>query len=220
MNNPISIRHFAAILFFCAVALAPCARAEVRLASPFTSHMVLQRDMKVPVWGTADAGETVTVEFAGQKVSAQADADGHWRVDLKPLKASAESRTFTVTGSHTAKPIALDDVVVGEVWLASGQSNMDFTMSKKVKYFAGVTNEEAEIAAANYPLIRMFIGNASQGLQAANDRHRRMAGLHSRDGAGILRHRLLFRARSAAGNQSAHRHHRRGIWREHGGGVD
>jgi sialate O-acetylesterase len=162
MNNLISPRRFGVILFLCAIALAPCAMAEVRLASPFTSHMVLQRDMKVPVWGTADAGETVTVVFAGQKLSAQADADGNWRAYFKPLKASAESRTLTITGSHTAQPITLDDVVVGEVWLASGQSNMDFSMSKKVKYFAGVTNEDAEIAAANYPLIRMFIGNSSK----------------------------------------------------------
>jgi sialate O-acetylesterase len=95
----------------------------VRLASPFTSHMVLQRDMKVPVWGTADAGETVTVDFAGQKISAQADADGNWRADFKPLEVSAESRTLTVTGSRTAQPVVLDDVLVGEVWLASGQSN-------------------------------------------------------------------------------------------------
>jgi sialate O-acetylesterase len=162
MINTMFPKCFGAVLFLCAIALAPCARAEVRLASPFTSHMVLQRDMKVPVWGTADAGETVTVEFAGQKISAQADANGNWRADLKPLEVSAESRTLTVTGSHTAQPITLDDVLVGEVWLASGQSNMDFSMSKKVKYFAGVTNEDVEIAAANYPLIRMFIGDASK----------------------------------------------------------
>ena len=105
--------------------------AEVKLASPFTSHMVLQRDMKVPVWGTAEAGEEVTVEFAGQKQSVKAGADGKWRVDLKPLEASAESRTLTVTGSHTAQPIKLDDVLVGEVWLASGQSNMDFPCRKR-----------------------------------------------------------------------------------------
>ena len=136
------------------------ARATVMLASPFTSHMVLQSDMKVPVWGVAEAGEVVTVTFAGQKESATADADGHWRLDLQPMKVSAESRTFTVTGSKTAQPIVLADVLVGEVWLASGQSNMDFSLSKKVKYFAGVTNEEQEIAAANYPLIRMFIGTS------------------------------------------------------------
>jgi sialate O-acetylesterase len=137
---------------------AVAARADVKLASPFTSHMVLQREKPVPVWGTAEAGEQVTVEFAGQKVSVTADADGKWRIDLKPMEASAESRTFTVTGSKTSKPIALNDVLVGEVWLASGQSNMDFSMSKKVKAFAGIRDEEKEIAAANYPLIRMFVG--------------------------------------------------------------
>lgn len=134
------------------------AQAGVKLASPFTSHMVLQSGMKVPVWGTAEAGEKVTVQFAGQKVSTTADADGRWRVYLKRMKVSAESRTFTVSGSRTEQPVQLDDVLVGEVWLATGQSNMDFSLSKKVKYFAGVTNEEQEIAAANYPLIRMFIG--------------------------------------------------------------
>jgi len=145
------------ILGIAVIALAIfSARAEVKLASPFTSHMVLQCDMKVPVWGTAEPGEAVTVEFAGQKKSVTADADGHWRLELAPMKASAESRTFRVAGTKTAAPIELGDVLVGEVWLASGQSNMEFSMSKKVKSFAGVAHEEQEIAAANYPLIRMF----------------------------------------------------------------
>src|SRR5476651_1269826 len=108
------------LLFAALFASALPAFATVKLASPFTSHMVLQREMKVPVWGTAESGEQVTVEFAGQKISATADANGKWRIDLKKMTASAESRTFTVTGSKTAKPIALDDVLVGEVWLASG----------------------------------------------------------------------------------------------------
>jgi len=150
------LRHLLSLL--AVLFLAISAQATVELASPFTSHMVLQCDAKVPVWGWAAPGETVTVEFAGQKVTTQAGTDGLWRVDLAPLTASAESRVFTVTGSQTAQPIALDDVLAGEVWLASGQSNMDFSVSKKIKYFAGVTNEEAEIAAANYPLIRMFTG--------------------------------------------------------------
>jgi sialate O-acetylesterase len=136
--------------------------ATVQLASPFTSHMVLQRGMNVPVWGTADAGEEVTVEFAGQKKSAIAGDDGKWRVDLAPLTASAESHPFIVTGAKTASPLNLADVLVGEVWLASGQSNMDFSVSVKVKYFAGIAHEEQEIAAANYPLIRMFTGGASK----------------------------------------------------------
>jgi sialate O-acetylesterase len=85
-----------ALLFGCA------AQAEVRLASPFTDHMVLQCDMKVPVWGTAEPGEIVTVEFAGQKKSATADAHGDWRVELKPMKASAEPRELVVTGNRNS----------------------------------------------------------------------------------------------------------------------
>ena len=124
-HNPLTrpITMLAAILIF-----ATALRAEVKLASPFTSHMVLQREMKVPVWGTAAANEAVTVEFAGQKKSVKAGADGKWRVELDPLTASAEGRALKVTGSATAAPLALDDVLVGEVWLASGQSNMDFPM--------------------------------------------------------------------------------------------
>jgi sialate O-acetylesterase len=155
---PPPVRATLALFVFSALSL----HAEVKLASPFTSHMVLQREMKVPVWGVADPGETVTVNFAGQEKSATAGADGAWRVDLAPLTASEESRAFTVTGSKTAQPIRLDDVLVGEVWLASGQSNMDFSVSKKVKYFAGVANEDQEIAAANFPNIRMLTGTATK----------------------------------------------------------
>lgn len=132
--------------------------AEVKLASPFTGHMVLQCDMKVPVWGTAEPGEIVTVEFAGQKKSATADANGNWRVNLEPMKASAESRELVVTGNHQSQIANLKckDVLVGEVWLASGQSNMVFPVSKSRGAPYGLINEEQEIAAANFPLIRMF----------------------------------------------------------------
>ncbi len=139
--------------------------ADVKLASPFTDHMVLQREMNVPVWGTADAGETVTVEFAGQKKSTTAGPDGKWRVDLAPLTASAEPRDFVVSSVNRKSENVnrkFQDVLVGEVWLGSGQSNMDFSVSKKAKYFAGVINEEQEIAAANHPLIRMFTGTAAK----------------------------------------------------------
>jgi sialate O-acetylesterase len=132
---------------------------EVRLASPFTSHMVLQRDQPVPVWGTADAAEEVSVSFAGQSVKATAGADGQWKVALAPLSASSDSRKLVVTGSKTTAPLQLEDVLVGEVWLCSGQSNMDFTVARTEKYyFAGVENEAAEVAAADHPRIRMFTG--------------------------------------------------------------
>ena len=97
--------------------------ASVELASPFSDHMVLQRGMKVPVWGTALPGERVTVSFAGQKLSATAGRDGTWRVDLKPLTASTVGRVLTASdSSKSVKTVA--DVLVGEVWLCAGQSNM------------------------------------------------------------------------------------------------
>jgi sialate O-acetylesterase len=149
----------AALALFVLLLGAAPVLAEVKLASPFTDHMVLQRDKKVPVWGTADPGESVTVEFAGQKKYVKAGADGKWRVNLDSLPASDESRTLTVTGSATKSAIKCDDVLVGEVWLCSGQSNMDFTLAKTTRhYFAGVNNETQEVAAANYPNIRMFTG--------------------------------------------------------------
>ena len=167
-NHLMRLKPIAAALLL--AALIPCSHAEVKLASPFTDHMVLQRDAKVPIWGTADAGETVTVEFVGQIKSATADANGKWLVKLDPLPASAEPRQLLVRGNRQSaiENLKCDDVLVGEVWLASGQSNMDFTMSKKVKYFAGVANEEQEIAAANYPLIRMFTGEAAKAYTPQN----------------------------------------------------
>ena len=150
------------LLFF---SLYTAAQAAVQLASPFTSHMVLQRDQPVPVWGTAEAGEQVTVEFAAQKKSAAADATGKWKIDLDALAASSEGRVFRVMGSMTAEPVVLDDVLVGEVWLCSGQSNMVHTVSKSAYKWAGVINEAEEIAAANYPLIRMFTGEAAKAYE-------------------------------------------------------
>lgn len=140
--------------------IALCTRAfALELASPFTNHMVLQRDLVVPVWGWAEPGERVTVSIAGQAKTTTADPTGRWRVDLAPLATSAEPRRLEVRGSETAEAVELTDVLVGEVWLCSGQSNMDFTVAKTDKYyFAGVNHEAEEVAAANYPRIRMFTG--------------------------------------------------------------
>jgi sialate O-acetylesterase len=137
--------------------LVPCAEAGVQLPAHFSDHMVLQREMKVPIWGTAESGESVTVEFAGKRETTKAGADGKWRLDLPPLATSAQGQVLTVTGSAKSDAVKLNDVLVGEVWLCSGQSNMDFTVAKTPKYyFAGVNNEAEEVAAANYPTIRMF----------------------------------------------------------------
>ena len=96
--------------------------AVVRLGAPFTDGAVLQRDRPIPVWGEAAAGEMVRVSFGGQTVEMKAAEDGRWRVDLAPCAASGESRDLVVND------IRVRDVVVGEVWLCSGQSNMEFPL--------------------------------------------------------------------------------------------
>src|SRR5436190_3180782 len=105
-------------------------RAEVRLHNLFTDHMVLQQGTSVPIWGWADDGEKVTVEFAGQKASATA-RNGRWMVKLKNLKPGAPE-TLKVSSTHNGKNtlIQVSDVLVGEVWLASGQSNMEWPLNK------------------------------------------------------------------------------------------
>lgn len=126
--------------------------AEVKPASLFTDHMVLQRGTDAPVWGTAAAGEAVTVSLHGQIQSTTTGKDGHWMVHLRKLQAGGPYE-MRIAGANT---IVLKDVMVGEVWLASGQSNMVFTISAKAASFAGMTDEDKEIAAANHPDIRMF----------------------------------------------------------------
>ena len=102
-------------------ALVPGARAEVILPEIFQDHMILQQGVANRVWGTAIPDERVTVDFAGKKVSDTADAKGKWEVRLPPLEATSEPMAMSVSGSST---IAIQDVLIGEVWLAAGQSNM------------------------------------------------------------------------------------------------
>ncbi|MDR0352613.1 MAG: exo-alpha-sialidase [Opitutaceae bacterium] len=104
---------------------APAAaiRAGLELAPLFRDHAVLQRGRPVPVWGRAAAGESVTVSFAGQKVSAKADAGGRWQVTLAPLAANKQGADLLITGETDS--LAARDVLVGEVWLAAGQASMD-----------------------------------------------------------------------------------------------
>ena len=110
--------------------------------------MVLQREKAIAVWGWADAGEAVTVTFAGQVKSATAGADGKWSLKLDALPASAEPRSLVVTGKDGHR-IEVQDVLVGEVWLGSGQSNMAMNVQTSKDF-------DAEKAAANFPLIRHY----------------------------------------------------------------
>jgi sialate O-acetylesterase len=135
---------------------APTARAAVKLAPVFASHMVLQRGMPVPVWGTATAGVTVVVSFAGQRKEARADARGVWRVMLDPLAVSAEPRPLTVTAGagDTAEKAELADVLVGDVWVGSGQSNM----AMMIPSYTNGDPVLAKTAAGAYPLLRLYKG--------------------------------------------------------------
>ena len=87
-------------------------RCEVKLPPHFSDHMVLQRDMRVPIWGTADPGEAATVAFAEQQKSAIAGADGKWRIELDAMSASPQGRPLGVTGTKTNQPVRFNDVVV------------------------------------------------------------------------------------------------------------
>lgn len=141
------------------IVLAAPLFADVQLASPFTDHAVLQQGKSCPIFGTADAGEAVTVAFNGQTQSTTTGTDGKWRVELTDLKAGGPF-ALTVQGKNK---IELSDILVGEVWFCSGQSNMDFTVARTPRYyFAGVNNEAEEVAAANYPTIRMFKGDTQK----------------------------------------------------------
>jgi sialate O-acetylesterase len=121
------------------------AQADVKLPAVFSSNMILQRDRAVPIWGTAEPGEAVTITFDKATTKTTAAPDGRWKVMLKSHPA-AESLTLTVAGKNT---VTLDNVAVGEVWFCSGQSNMGFQVSQ-------ARNAEADIATATDPSLRLF----------------------------------------------------------------
>ncbi len=134
-------------------------RADVKLPKVFGSHMVVQQERPVVVWGWADPGEEVTVALDQESAKATADGKGDWKVTLPALKADGKSRCLTVSGKNK---IALDDILAGEVWLGSGQSNMEWPV---------VATQKAQqaIAAANHPQIRLFHVPKVQTKEPAKD---------------------------------------------------
>jgi len=120
--------------------------SDVRLPSVVGSEMVLQRDMPVPIWGWADPGESVTVKLADHQVSTKTDDYGKWMVKL-PAMESGGPHKITISGKNS---IELTNILVGEVWLCSGQSNMEMGV-------AMCANSKEEVAAANYPAIRLYM---------------------------------------------------------------
>lgn len=134
------LQSLVAIALLCAISPA---MAATKLPVVIGDNMVLQRDMAVPVWGWDTAGTQVTVTLGEAKATAKANADGKWTVSLPPLKAGGP-HTMTIAGSDTLK---VENVLIGEVWFCSGQSNMEWSVKQS-------NNPEVEIAAGNHPRIR------------------------------------------------------------------
>ena len=134
-------------------------RADVTLPAIISDHMVLQADMPACIWGKAEAGEAVEVAFAGQTKKTVATPQGTWRVTLEPLAASAEGRTLVVNGRNR---IEVGDVIVGEVWLGSGQSNMEMTVN-------AMQTAAEDKAQADLPLVRHFTVRAAPSTRTLDD---------------------------------------------------
>lgn len=150
---------------FCLVGLcATSLHAAVELGSPFSDHMVLQQGKPVPLWGWASPGEEVTATFAGQTVKAKAAADGRWSTFLDPMGASADARLLVVSAPSQPEPLVVRDVLVGEVWLCGGQSNMERELGPRGGQ-KPLINWEADAANARYPLIRQLYVKQTLALQ-------------------------------------------------------
>ena len=119
--------------------------AELTLARLFNNHAVLQRDQPLPVWGWANPGEKIRVELGDQSAETVTDPQGKWLVQLGPQPVKKTPLSLRVTGSKT---IELQDILLGDVWLCSGQSNMEFPL--------GACDAATDIQAADFPLIRHF----------------------------------------------------------------
>lgn len=150
--------------------LAVVNAADLKLGAVFSEHMVLQRDKAVPIWGWGDPGEQITLEIvpstgsglASQKQTATADASGKWMATLEPMKSSQEPLVMLVRGAVENRQLKVEDVLVGEVWLGSGQSNMAMAVG-------GARDFENEKAAAQLPLIRMFKEGSGAAKTASAD---------------------------------------------------
>jgi len=143
---------------------ASTADAKVVVNAMFADNMILQRGVDIPIWGTADPGETVVVEYApqkdtakaSQKVLTQADENGTWRLTLKPLLVSRTGGRLTITGAKTeGQPTDLKNVLVGDVWLGSGQSNMAYGTRHYVKADPDL---KSAYEGGPYPMLRIYSG--------------------------------------------------------------
>lgn len=142
MNNITYITSIAMLM------LTPLLQAKLSTAKIFSNHMVLQRDLASPVWGWDTPGAEVTVSFAGQVQKAAANKKGRWQVKLNPLAANTSAQSMSIT-NNTGEKITYNDILIGDVWICSGQSNMEWSVKQS-------HNPQQEIAEANHPQIRIF----------------------------------------------------------------
>ncbi|MFA6568279.1 MAG: sialate O-acetylesterase [Victivallales bacterium] len=138
-------KKLAVLAGFAFMAVAMSVQAEVKMSNVFGSNMVLQREKNVPVWGLASPNEKVTVKFNSQVKETAADSSGRWQIALDPMQAGGPFK-MEVRGGNT---LAFDNILVGEVWICSGQSNMQMSVKSS-------NDSDKEIAAAAYPEIRLF----------------------------------------------------------------
>ncbi|MEI6947819.1 sialate O-acetylesterase [Paraflavisolibacter sp. H34] len=132
------------------------AQAQIRLPRVIGSNMILQRNQPVPLWGWAKPGATVKLQFANQTQTAVAGADGRWQLQLSPLQASSTPRSLTLTSDTST--VVLDNILVGEVWLCSGQSNMEYQVKKPAGYKDPARGADSAALELNRPnaAIRLF----------------------------------------------------------------
>jgi sialate O-acetylesterase len=153
-----SLPSFRLLLPLTALCVATAARADVKLPAIISDHMVLQAETPATVWGWADAGEKITVKFSGKSAETVAGPEGRWSVKLAELKPGTAGE-LAIAGKNA---LAIKDVVVGEVWVCSGQSNMEWRV-------AGAANPTEEAEAAKFPLIRMFTVQKTPKLEPQMD---------------------------------------------------
>jgi sialate O-acetylesterase len=143
-------------------ALAAGTERSFRFAALFSDHMVIQRDQPVSVWGFSKPGDSITVSFAGQTKTAATNPEGKWSVKLDPLAVHNQARPLVAKSSADETEATIEDVLVGDVWLCSGQSNMHFQMKS-------VANAQDEIAAMDHPNVRFFTVGQNFGQQPLDD---------------------------------------------------
>lgn len=127
-------------------------QGEVGMPNVLGDHMVLQRDKPVHLWGMAEPGESVTATFRGSAATTDADPFGRWSLYLPPGGAGGPF-ALVIQAKNT---IRWNDVLVGDLWIASGQSNMEFPMKQTPPWTSSIQNMRSEVAAANYPQIRLL----------------------------------------------------------------